>query len=314
MNVLITGGAGYIGNELVYELSRKEEVKKIVIFDNLSRKNYNFFLDNRLKSPKLHFVNGDVIDTAKLTSCLRDTDVVYHLAGMGSSGSTFPRSHFHKQINHWGTAELAQALEGTPVKRLIYLSSTAVYGFGEHPVYTGTPPCPSSEYAKSKLLAEKKAERLMNDRQVYIVRISNVYGYSPGIRYEPLINRLMFECSYLRSIQAWGNPDQIRSYIHIHEAVHVLASLTEGTLPTGIYNLTRRLLSLNEIISEFKTLFPDVIVSLRESGSPSLHRMVMPDDRLNYLNTLPVRTFIEELIDFRGKFMHAIPVYKKEAV
>ena len=80
MKVLITGGAGYIGTGLVDQLVSGPKIKKIVIYDNLSRENYSFFLGGALKnSEKLSFVEGDILDSRKLRKHLQGVDVVIHL-------------------------------------------------------------------------------------------------------------------------------------------------------------------------------------------------------------------------------------------
>ena len=80
MNILITGGAGYIGTELAYELEKNPEVKQIIIYDNLSRGNINLFIGSRKLSRKIKFVQGDILDTRLLKQTLKGVDVVYHLA------------------------------------------------------------------------------------------------------------------------------------------------------------------------------------------------------------------------------------------
>ena len=63
MKILITGGAGYIGTELTYELAKKSEVEQIIIYDNLSRGNINLFIGSRKLNDKVKFVQGDILDT-----------------------------------------------------------------------------------------------------------------------------------------------------------------------------------------------------------------------------------------------------------
>ena len=81
MNVLVTGGAGYIGTELVNLLVSNPSVDKVIVYDNLSRNNYNLFLGLKLqKHPKLSFVKGELLDSRSLRKVLKGIDVVYHLA------------------------------------------------------------------------------------------------------------------------------------------------------------------------------------------------------------------------------------------
>ena len=80
MNILITGGAGYIGTELVYKLAASDAVKNIVVYDNLSRGNYNLFIGRQKLEGKVKFIHGELLDSRKLRQALKNIDVVFHLA------------------------------------------------------------------------------------------------------------------------------------------------------------------------------------------------------------------------------------------
>ena len=152
MNVLVTGGAGYIGTELVSALISNPAVKKVVIYDNLSRFNYNLFLGERLlQQEKLSFIKGELLDSRNLRKVLTGIDVVYHLAAKATTPFSNTDAHAYEQVNHWGTAELVYAIEESTVKRFIYTSSTGVYGSSEIPVDENTATDPKSLYAISKL-------------------------------------------------------------------------------------------------------------------------------------------------------------------
>ena len=79
MNILITGGAGYIGTELIYTLGEMSEVESIVVYDNLSRGNYNLFIGHKVASSKVKFIQGEILDSRKLRNVLKNIDVVFHL-------------------------------------------------------------------------------------------------------------------------------------------------------------------------------------------------------------------------------------------
>ena len=101
MKILITGGAGYIGTELVSSLSEDENVSEIVVYDNLSRKNYNFFI-GQSKITKVRFINGDLLDSRKLDKALISVDCVCHLGAMVTTPFSDNHAHSFEQINNWG--------------------------------------------------------------------------------------------------------------------------------------------------------------------------------------------------------------------
>ena len=89
MKVLVTGGAGYMGTELINLLVSNEAVEKVIIYDNLSRMNYNLFLGLKLqKYPKLVFVKGELLDSRSLKKALKDIDVVFHMAAKVTASNT----------------------------------------------------------------------------------------------------------------------------------------------------------------------------------------------------------------------------------
>jgi len=161
MKVLITGGAGYLGTELAYQLASRSDVSEVVIYDNLSRPNYNLFIGIRkFPAGKVRFINGDLLDSRKLRKSLKGIDVVYHLAAKVTKPFSDHNPHLLEQVNHWGTAELVYAIEESEVSRLIYASSSAIYGTSSDIVNCETTPHPTTYYGISKLRGEEHVDRL----------------------------------------------------------------------------------------------------------------------------------------------------------
>ncbi len=304
MKVLITGGAGYIGNELVFELLKDPAIEKIIVYDNLSRKNYNLFLDTRYEPHKMLFVNGELLDSRKLKKELEGVDVVYHLAAIVSTPYATENSHLFEQVNHWGTAELVYALEESNVKKFVYLSTTSVYGAQDEMIHADTQPEPKTFYGSSKLRGEQHVERLMNKMDTYIIRCGNVYGYSPSVRFDAVINRFMFEVNFMGRIQINGNGKQTRAFVHVDKVVRVLSNLLKKdfSLDSGIYNLTDKNLSISEIARIIKEIYPFMEMLFIDQHLVMREIKVEKDSRIAPLMNIDPISVKEELISFKNKF------------
>lgn len=302
MKVLITGGAGYIGNELTYVLLNDTNIEQIIIYDNLSRKNYNLFLDSQYPKGKVKFVNGELLDSRTLRQVVDQVDVVYHLAAKVTTPFSSEAPHLFEQVNHWGTAELVYAIEKSNVKRVIYLSSTSVYGASDELVDIDTTPNPKTFYGSSKLRGGQHVKRLFKKMPAFITRCGNVYGYSPSARFDAVINRFMFEANFIGKIQITGNGDQYRAFIHIDKVVNVLHNLLYSNTSSGIYNLVDKNLSINQISQMVKEIYPKLEMIFINQQLALRQLKVKKDERLKDLMTLSSRSLKEELISFKEKF------------
>lgn len=302
MRILITGGAGYIGNELVFELLKDPSVEKIVIYDNLSRRNFNLFLDHRYEPRKVTFIMGELLDSRNLRKVLQDIDVVYHLAAKVSTPLASEHSHLFEQINHWGTAELVYAVEESNVKRFVYLSTTSVYGASEEMISANTPPDPRTFYGSSKLRGEAHVERLFGKMDAWVIRCGNVYGYSPSMRFDAVVNRFMFEANFIGRIQITGNGKQQRAFIHVDKVVNVLGNLLRFDFPSGIYNLSEHNVSIESIAGLIKDIFPGLDMIFVNQHLVMREIKVEPDLRIQELHTMEPISMKEELIRLKDKF------------
>lgn len=302
MNVLITGGAGYVGNELVYRLSKDNAINKIIIYDNLSRKNYNLFLDNAFPAGKIKFVHGELLDTRKIRNILQDIDIVYHLAAKVTTPLANEDSHLFEQINHWGTAELVYAIEESKVQKIIYLSSTSVYGPSETLVDINTTPDPKTFYGTSKLRGEEHIRRISSKIPAYIFRCGNIFGYSPSMRFDAVINRFMFEANFNNRISIHGNGEQHRAFIHIDKVTDVLTNILHSDFPAGIYNLVDGNLSINDIAEALKKIYPTMETLFINQHLNLREVIVELDERVNPLIKTMDKPLYERLLEFKDKF------------
>lgn len=302
MKILVTGGAGYIGTELIHLLAQNDEVKEIIVYDNLSRPNYNLFLGFKpYGHKKIRFVKAELLDTRRLRKELDGADVVYHLAAKVATPFSTIDSHLYEQVNHWGTAELVYAVEDSSVRKLIYLSSTGVYGASAEPLDETASPEPKSFYAVSKVRGEEHVKRLQD--RAYIVRCSNVYGYNKSMRFDSVINKFVFEANFDKRITIHGKGDQSRPFIHINFVGLALANLIKTDLEPGIYNLLDRSLKVLDIVDVLKQLIPKLEFIFIDQHI-KLHELnIKVNEEVNQkLGIINKRSFKDEIQEFVEKF------------
>lgn len=287
MRILITGGAGYIGTELVKVLCSENKIKEIVVYDNLSRKNYGFFTQGYVETgDKVRMIEGDILDSRLLKLCVKDADAVIHLAAKVSTPYANEDPHSYDQVNHWGTAEVVYAVESSSVERFIHLSTTSVYGFSDALVDEKTKPNPTVAYSISKVRAESHVKRLLSkpDRQVSVLRSGNVFGFSPSMRFDAVINRFVYDAKYLHKIYVHGTGTQSRPFVHIEDIVWVIRCAILDEMASGIYNVFNYNVQILEITQVLRQLFPELEIqylnqhvsfgSLRLQENPKMRTII----------------------------------------
>ncbi|MBT3425895.1 MAG: NAD-dependent epimerase/dehydratase family protein [Gammaproteobacteria bacterium] len=301
MRVMLTGGAGYIGTELVYRLSAEPGISDILVYDNLCKGNYNLFTGLRkVPGNKVRFVQADILDSRSLRQSMQGMDVVFHLAAKVETPFADQNAHDFEQTNHWGTAELVYAAEALKLPRLIYLSSQQVYGQGEV-TSADHLRVPDSFYAISKMRGEAHVLRLMQKLPVQLVRCANLYGYSKNLRFESHINQLIFDAHFSNRISIHGDPDHILSYISLYRTVEVLAQLALVDRPSASYNLSHRQLSTRDVVDALREFYPGLETISVDQHIPLRNLTMQCDARLAVL--LPADTTLrEDIAKFRQLF------------
>lgn len=306
MNVLVTGGAGYVGTRLVKDLCANKEISSITVYDNLLRGNYNMFLgDKYIDSGRLKFIKGDLLDSRSLRKALVGIDVVYHLAAKATSPFANVNLHYYEQINNWGTAELTYAIEESDtVKKVIYVSSMGVYGFSDDEITEEHAVNPSSFYAISKQRGEQHVQRLDKKYNPIIVRCGNVYGYGRSMRFDAVVNKFVFETNFSGRIQINGSGNQNRSFIHIKSIGRILEQLATTEVPSDVYNVSERNLSVLDLVDVLKELKPELEFLFINQQTELQQLKVSLDQKLRQY--IPygenLTDFKEEMVEFLNSF------------
>lgn len=306
MKVLVTGGAGYVGAELVYQLSLDSEVSEIIVYDNLSRGNENLFISasHKILSKNVKFVFGDLLDSRLLKKTLKGVNVVYHLAAKLASPNRNEDSHVFEQVNNWGTSELVLAVEEEySVKKFIYLSSMGVYGSSTkaNPATESTEVNPKTFYAISKMRGEDHVRRLIGKKETVILRAANIYGYTPTIRFDSVVNRFLFDSNFNNRIQIHGSGKQRRTFIHVDKVVKVLKFLRNNDIPNEVYNLGDVNCSMLDLVDIFKETFPELEFIFINQHLQLRNLEMDPENKIKQYIPFADANLKEEVADFKNR-------------
>jgi len=230
MKVLVTGGAGFIGSHLTDKLVEKNH--KVVVVDNLStgkKENIN---------SKACFFNADICDFEKIKKAFKGTEIVFHLAALPRVQSSVNDPVATGKINILGTINVFKAAVDEKVKRVVFVSSTAVYGDQERAFFREKDnPNPISPYALQKLTGERFAElfcRLYNLKTVSL-RYFNVYG--PRIDFNSdyglVVGRFLFQKKQGKPLTIFGTGEQTRDFCYVDDAVDALIKASQSSRIKG---------------------------------------------------------------------------------
>lgn len=228
MSILITGGCGYIGSELVKSLigkNLKVKVVDLVWFDNTLKK----FEGKNLKILKKDFRDLNKRDFFSV-------DTVIHLANVANDPSVDLDPNLSWEINALGTKLLCDKCIESNVKKFIYASSGSVYGIKkERNVTEKLSLNPISIYNKTKMTAERVLLSYSKYLDSFIIRPATVCGYSERMRLDLSVNILTFSGCKNRNINVFGG-NQLRPNINIKDMIRVYEHFIFKNLEPGIYN------------------------------------------------------------------------------
>lgn len=231
MNFLITGAAGFLGSHLANRLAW--EGHQVRGLDDLSTGDPNAL------HPEVLFTRGDVNDRPKLWTLLQEVDCVYHLAARVSVPESVLYPREYNAVNVGGTVSLMEAMRDVGVRRVVLISSGAVYGDQQtQPLRETASPNPRSPYAVSKLAAEYYVGTIgaLWGIETVSLRVFNAYG--PGQHlppsHPPVIPNMLRQAVRGGTIIIHGSGNQTRDYVFVDDVVN--AMVAASTAP-GLNNL-----------------------------------------------------------------------------
>lgn len=249
--ILITGGAGFIGSNLVDALVARG--KRVRVLDNFSAgKRSNVPDDERVE-----LIEGDVADQAVVRRAVKGCQAVVHLAAVASVQASVDDPIATHQSNLVGTLNVCEAMREEGVRRVVFASSAAIYGNnGEGTsIDEDTPKAPLTPYAADKLASEHYLDfyRRQHGLEPVIFRFFNIFGprQDPSSPYSGVISIFIERAQQGQPIAVFGDGEQTRDFLYVGDLVEILmqaldsAEIEAGAVNVGLNQAT----SLNQLLA-----------------------------------------------------------------
>ena len=247
LDILVTGGAGFIGSHLVDRLIEMDN--HVIVYDNFD----DFYLgkekniQNHLNNSNFTLINADILDYEKLVNATINIDIIFHLAAQAGVRYSLEYPLKTNTVNTTGTLNILRASKQNDIKKIIFASSSSVCGEPQYmPVDEKHPTNPVSIYGASKLIGEKYCKILSN---AIILRYHTVYG--PRQRPEMAIHKWIRGLFANEAPIIYGDGEQTRDFTYIDDIIDgtLKAAETEG-IEKEIFNLgSGRNISVNKLMN-----------------------------------------------------------------
>ncbi|MHB9143914.1 MAG: SDR family oxidoreductase [Symbiobacteriia bacterium] len=254
--VLVTGGAGFIGSHIVRRLVAAGA--RVRVLDNLSSGDMDP-LESVLG--QIEFIEADIRDSSAMQQCLRGVDVVFHEAAIASVPLSMERPDLVHEVNATGTLNVLEQARRAGVRRVVYAASSAVYGNNpELPKREAMVAEPESPYAASKHVGELYAR--VYDHAFHLetvcLRYFNVFGpgQSPASQYAAVIPAFFAAVLAGRSPDVFGDGEQTRDFIFVEDVVtaNLLAATAQGAHGLSLNIAGGKPVSLNRLLAEISAV------------------------------------------------------------
>ena len=274
--VLVTGGAGYVGNQLVPQLLGAGY--KVTVYDALFFGSQSLPLDH----PGLTLIEGDIRDETKVRAAMAGQDAVLHLACISNDPSFALDEGLSESINYDCFEPLVLAAKEAGVKRFVYCSSSSVYGVSEAPDVTEEHPLvPLTLYNKFKGMCEPILFKHMSDDFTCVtIRPATVCGYSPRTRLDVTVNILTNHAVNKGEITVFGGA-QKRPNLHIADMCGVYKLMLEAEaskIHGEIFNIGYQ----NHTVMEIAEIVRKVVEEAFPEKAPIGINVTETDDNRSY--------------------------------
>ena len=314
MKILVTGGAGFIGSNLVEALLKMEEVSFIRVLDNLatgSEKNISEFYSN----PKFEFVKGDIRDFDTCLSAMKNIDRVCHQAALGSVPRSIQDPITSNNVNITGTLNVFTAAKDSGITKIVYAASSSTYGDSESlPKVEDKIGKPLSPYAVTKYVNELYADVFKRLYNIDIIglRYFNVFGpkQNPNGPYAAVIPLFVDAVLNNKSPFINGDGSQSRDFTYVANAVQANIKALFCNEPDSwnqVYNIAfgehTTVLELFNTLKEFAGSSSSPVFREKRIGDipHSLADISKAKSKLHYYPEFSVKQGLEKALEWYRK-------------
>lgn len=282
--VLVTGGAGYIGSVLCPCLLEKGFA--VTVIDNLLYKQHSLL--SCFAHPDFRFIQGDVCQEMLLRSEVEKADILIPLAAIVGAPACDRNPLVAAAVNYDAIRLLLKY--SSPAQIILYPNTNSGYGIGQKGEFCNekTPLCPISLYGKLKVQSE---ETLLSSGRAVSLRLATVFGISPKMRLDLLVNDFTFRACQDRCIVLFEEHFK-RNYIHVRDvaftfffAIAHFEKMKGEAFNVGLSNAN---LSKRELCEKIKTFLPDLYIHSAKIGEdPDKRDYIVSNEKLETLGWKP---------------------------
>jgi len=265
MKYLVTGGVGFIGNNIVRLLL--EYGHDVDIVDNLQVGKIENIKDI---IGKVNFSQIDIRDREKLEKVVKNYDGIFHEAALTSVPESFQKPEEYNDVNVIGTKNIFEIANREKI-RVVYASSSSIYGnAAQVPIKERYERKPINPYGQTKLDDEILAEKF-EELSVIGLRYFNVYGIGQNISYAGVITKFLEQIKNKKPLAINGNGNQVRDFIHVKDIAKANLAAMESNVKKGFFNVgTGISTSINDLAK--------MMVELSDNENEIIHGLELEGD------------------------------------
>ena len=221
MNLLVTGGAGFIGSNFVNMVLKEHPEVKVTVLDTLTYcGNLDNFSQNVWKNKNFSFCHGNILDKDLVFNLMKDQDEVVHFAAFTHIDRSIDLSDPFIDTDFKGTHVLLEAIRQYPVRRFVHISTSEVYGSAQKvPMDESHPIDPQSPYAAAKAGADRLVYSYFLTYKLPVVIIRPFNAYGPNQYPEKLIPFFVTSAISGKNLLIYGDGKNTRDWTHVFDSV-----------------------------------------------------------------------------------------------